>query len=85
MFERTADLVLNVESVPSQTLLTNPSKLRIYPCKTPTVITETLIMWSSVWAVSFYTGSIIVKFIPTPTYLTACEHDMNLIAVQLSI
>jgi hypothetical protein len=27
-----------------QTFLANPSKLRIYPCKIPTVITETLIV-----------------------------------------
>ena len=27
-----------------QTFLTNPSKLRIYMCKMPTVITETLIV-----------------------------------------
>ena len=41
MFEET-DLVLNIESVPS--ILTNPSKLKIYQCKIPTVITETLIV-----------------------------------------
>ena len=28
-----------------QTILTNPSKLIIYPCKIPTVITETLIVY----------------------------------------
>ena len=40
VFEAT-DSVLNTESVPS-TFLTDPSKLRIYLCKIPTVITETL-------------------------------------------
>ena len=35
--------MLNCESV-SQTLLTNPSKLRICLCRIPTVITETLIV-----------------------------------------
>ena len=39
MFDET-DLMLNIESVP-QTFLTNPSKLRIYLCKIPTVMTET--------------------------------------------
>ena len=29
-----------------QTFLTNPSKLRIYPCKIPTVITESLIVYT---------------------------------------
>jgi hypothetical protein len=34
--------VFNTESVILQTFLTNPSKLRIYLCKIPTVITETI-------------------------------------------
>jgi hypothetical protein len=42
MFEET-DSMFNTESVP-QTFLTNLSKQRIYPCKIPTVITETLIV-----------------------------------------
>jgi hypothetical protein len=40
MFEGT-DSVFNTEF--PQTFLTNPSKLRIYLCKIPAVITETLI------------------------------------------
>jgi hypothetical protein len=43
MFEET-DSVLNDESVSSKISVTNPSKLWIYPCKIPTVITETLIV-----------------------------------------
>ena len=39
MFEET-DLVLTLSQLP-ETFLTNPSKLRIYLCKIPTVITET--------------------------------------------
>ena len=41
-FEGT-DSELNTESVPLK-FFTNPSKLRIYLCKIPTVITETLIV-----------------------------------------
>jgi hypothetical protein len=41
MFEELT-LCLTVSQFP-ETFLTNPSKLRIYPCKIPTVITETLI------------------------------------------
>ena len=42
MFEAT-DSSLTLDQF-SQTFLTNPSKLKIYPCKIPTVITETLIV-----------------------------------------
>ena len=42
MFEET-DLVLKLRQF-SHTFLTNPSKLRVYPCKIPTVITEALIV-----------------------------------------
>jgi hypothetical protein len=42
MFEGT-DWVFNAKLVP-ETFLANPSKLRIYLCKIPTVITETLIV-----------------------------------------
>jgi hypothetical protein len=41
MFEET-ELVF-----PCQTFLSNPSKLRIYVCKIPTVITETLIVYQA--------------------------------------
>jgi hypothetical protein len=47
MFEGT-DFVFNILSQFHQTFLTNPLKLRIYPCKIPTVITETLIVYK--WA-----------------------------------
>ena len=50
MFEET-HLMLNTESV-----LTNPSKLRIYPCKIPTVITETLIVLTRIHAPLEKTG-----------------------------
>jgi hypothetical protein len=43
MFEET-DLMLNAKSVPSVIFYTNPSQLRIYVCKIPTVITETSIV-----------------------------------------
>ena len=43
MFEGLAHAVFNIESV-AQTFLTNPSKRRIYPCKIPTVITESLMV-----------------------------------------
>ena len=42
MFEETGSL-FNTESV-SSNISYNPSKLRIYLCKIPTVITETLIV-----------------------------------------
>ena len=45
MFEGT-DSVSNISQLP-QRFLTNPSKLRIYLCKIPTVVTETLIVYTS--------------------------------------
>ena len=46
MFEGT-DSVFNTYSQFPQTFLTNPSKLRIYLCKIRTVITEILIVLTS--------------------------------------
>jgi hypothetical protein len=43
MFQGTASVLEHITHSP-QTFLTNPSKLRIYPCKIPAVITETLIV-----------------------------------------